>query len=302
MANPEPRSDTDANAGPDYVDYLITKRAAVAPAVAAAIDGIDLPDQRRAPRILDAGTGAGGAVPDLVRLLGPADGTIVPVDVDPRAVDLARGHCGDPRVEVRLGDLREIAAAPSAHGGPFDLIFASDVIWPVTFPDPGEVVAELAGALRPGGVLALYTDNYYQSMFLPGHSRLERLIRTASELTWGLPDDGSTHYERLGAWMDDAGLSDVTVRVLPLSAAVSQPEARAYLETAVWPEMSHAVTANGQAVGMSDGGIARAHALLDPASPDWVGADPHGYVVQPTLLWTGRVPDGLSDRAGSESA
>lgn len=72
------------------------------------------------------------------------------------------------------------------------------MVWPATFDDPARVVAELAGALTPGAVLALFTTNYYQSMFLPGHSRLERLIRTASEITWGLPDDGPTHYERLG--------------------------------------------------------------------------------------------------------
>jgi hypothetical protein len=38
-------------------------------------------------------------------------------------------------------------------------------------------------------VVALFYSNYYQAMFLPGHSRLERQLRTASELRWGLPGD-----------------------------------------------------------------------------------------------------------------
>lgn len=189
-------------------------------------------------------------------------------------------------------DLQEVAAAPADCGGPFDLIWASDVVWPATFDDPSQVVAELSGALAPGSVLALFTTNYYQSMLLPGHSRLERLIRTASEITWGIPDDGPTHYERLGAWMRQAGLFEVTVRAFPVTAASSQPEPRPYLEQIVWPEILHAVDANGCAAGMTDEDIARANSPVTPESPDWVGADPHGYVVHPTLLWTGQAETG----------
>lgn len=289
MTSTEPTIDPgrpdEAATGPDYVDYLITKRDAVAAAVSAAISAIELPGRPR--RILDAGTGAGGALPPLLSIADPDTGQVLAIDVDPRAVALAREHTDDPRADVRVGDLRKVAAAPAENAGPFDLIWASDVVWPVTFTDPGQVVAGLAGALAPGGTLALFTDNYYQSMFLPGHSRLERLIRTASELTWTIPDDGPAHYERLGAWMRQARLQDVTLRVVPLSAATSHPATRAYLERSVWPEMRHAVAANGRAAGMTADDLGCAEELLDPKGPGWIGHDPDGYVVQPTLLWTG---------------
>lgn len=284
----------DTGEGPDtsrYVHYLITNRNFIVPAVSAAIRAIDL-NGRGALRILDAGTGAGGALPGLLDLLDPDQGTITAIDTDSRAVGLAARSTDDRRVRALQADLREVAAAPADCGGPFDLIWASDVVWPATFDDPAQVVTELAGALAPDGVLALYTTNYYQSILLPGHSRLERLIRTASEITWGIPDDGPTHYERLGAWMRQAGLREVTVRAFPVTAASSQQEARPYLEQIVWPEMLHAVDANGRAAGMSDDDIARARYLLSPESPGWVGADRDGFVVHPTLLWTGQTEKG----------
>lgn len=290
LAPTEEDSGADTGDGPDtsrYVHYLITNRDFIAPAVSAAIRAIDI-SKAGVLRILDAGTGAGGALPGLLGRLGPSGGGITAVDADSRAVGLATRSTIDRRVCALVADLRDVATAPAEFGGPFDLIWCSDVVWPATFDDPAQVVSELVGALSPGGTLALFTSNYYQSMLLPGHSRLERLIRTASELTWGIPDDGPTHYERLGAWMRSAGLQEVTVRAFPLAVMSSQPEARLYLSQVVWPEMVHAVDANGRAAGMTAEDIRRAHSLLDPESPDWVGADPDGYVVHPALLWTGR--------------
>ncbi|MQA11640.1 MAG: methyltransferase domain-containing protein [Pseudonocardiaceae bacterium] len=282
------------------MDYLLTNRDFTAPAVAAAIGvlGVDVTD--RPVRVLDAGTGAGGALRDLaglVRRAGNGEGTVRAIDIDARAVELASSQIADAQldhsVDLYVADLRDVAAEAAAAGRGFDVIWSADVVWPATFDDPATVVRDLAGALVPGGTLALFTTNYYRSMFLPGHSRLERLIRTASELTWGLPDDGSTHYERLGAWMRRAGLVDVGVRVFPVAASTAaEPAARAFLEQIVWPEMRHAVNSQGRAAGMSEADIARAEGLLDPARPTWVGADPDTFVVQPTLLWTGRAATG----------
>ena len=287
----------DTGAGPEvsgYVEYLLTNRDFTAPAVAAAVGTITVGARDLAPRVLDAGTGAGGALPGLVRLVravGRGNGQVVAVDLDERAVEVARAVLDDvamERVDLRVADLREVAAEAAAADERFDVIWSSDVIWPATFEDPAAVVQALTAALAPGGTLALFTTNYYQSMFLPGHTRLERLIRTASELTWGLPDDGPAQYERLGAWLRQAGLREVTVRVFPVSSVASEPAARAFLTRIVWPEMRHAVASHGRAAGMSDADVARAGELLDPGSPAWIGADPDTFVVQPTLLWTGR--------------
>lgn len=297
-ANDDYSRRNDTGAGPDasrYVDYLMTNRDFTASAVAAAIATIELAKSGHPVRVLDAGTGAGGALHGLADLVRDSQGTVVAVDLDPRAVEVARGLLEGSSlkdyVDLRAADIRDVVQEASAGDGLFDLVWSSDVVWPATFDAPGSIVRLLADSLVPDGVLALFTTNYYQSMFLPGHSRLERLIRTASELTWGLPDDGPMHYERLGAWMREADLVEVTVRSFPLvvSSIADNFAARAYLEQIVWPEMRHAVSANGRAAGMTDYDVARAEELLDPTSPDWVGGDPASYVVQPTLLWTGRV-------------
>ncbi len=281
-----------------YVRYLVRNREFTAPAVAAAIATLGRTRPGPHTRVLDAGTGGGGALRGLAGLVRAAggDGTVAAVDADARAIAEARRLVDDLRLErlvgLRVADIRDVAAEASAAGGAFDLVWSSDVLWPTAFADPAEVVRALADALVPGGTLALFTTNYYQSMFLPGHSRLERLVRTASELTWALPADGPAHHERLGAWMRDAGLTGITLRVFPLVASpvTADPAARAYLEQIVWPEMRRAAAANGRAAGMTDSDLVRVEALLDPTGPTWIGADPTTYAVQPTLLWTGRAP------------
>ncbi len=284
----------DSGAGPDTsrkIDYLALNRRFTAEVIEQAVSAL-APQSDGRLRVLDAGTGAGGALPELIALARAGRGSVLAVDLDAEAVEVARAHVvalgAEQMAEVRIADLREVAQAAASSGGRFDVIWAADVVWPASFGDPATVVSELAGALAPGGVLGLFTANYYRSMFLPGHSRIERLIRTASELTWGIPDDGPTHYERLGGWMRAAGLSDVTLRVFPVAGSLADPVVREYVEQIVWPEMRHAVSAHGRAAGMSDRDIARAEALLDPDSPFYAGSDPDGFAMAPTLLWVGR--------------
>lgn len=47
------------------------------------------------------------------------------------------------------------------------------VAWPGNFDDPASIVARMARAVLPVGVVALFYSNYYQSLFLPGRSRLQ---------------------------------------------------------------------------------------------------------------------------------
>lgn len=271
------------------VPYLLANRAFVAPAVEQAVGAMDLPGRTR---LLDAGTGAGGGLAALARAAG-ARARVLAVDHDPDVLELARAHARAEgvadRVEVRAADLVDVLDE-AASGDGFDAIWASDVVWPGNFDDPRALVARAAAALRPGGVLGLFTSNYYQAMFLPGHSRLERAVRTASELHWGIPSGGPTHYERHAGWLAGAGLLDVRVRVFPRvgSPVDADPTVRPYLENAVWPELRESARARGADAGLSPDEVAEVVRLMTPGHPDHI-LDAEGYyMVHPTLLATGR--------------
>jgi hypothetical protein len=117
---------------------------------------------------------------------------------------------------------------------------------------------------------------------------LERLLKTASELRWGLPDSGPTHYERHVHWLVRAGLAtNVTVfpRIgFPIDA---DPAVRPYLEQTVWPEMLQSATSCGPEAGMSPADLEEATELLTPGSPRYVLDEPGYYVMHPTILATG---------------
>lgn len=268
------------------VAYLRTNRAFVAPAVDQAVRSLRIAD---GARVLDAGTGAGGGLVALAR--AAADVRVVAVDLNPAVLDLAAEHAEhlgvDGQVTLRTADLHAVL---DESAGEFDVIWASDLVWPGNFEDPADTVRRMAATLAPDGVLALFYSNYYQAMFLPGHSRLERALRTASELRWGLPGAGPTHYERHVGWLGEAELRDVQLRVFPRVGfpVDADPAVRAYLEQAVWPDLRQSATSHGRAAGMSDVDVEAAMELLTPGSSRYVLDDPGYYVVHPTILATGR--------------
>ncbi|MEU1898644.1 class I SAM-dependent methyltransferase [Nocardiopsis dassonvillei] len=274
------------------IPYLLANRAFVAPAVEQAVGAMDLSGRTR---LLDAGTGAGGGLVALARAAGPR-ARVLAVDRNPDVLDLAREHARSEgvsdRVEVRAADLVDVLDEAAGSGDGFEAIWASDVVWPGNFDDPGDLVARAVRALRPGGLLGLFTSNYYQAMFLPGRSRLERAARTASELNWGLPSGGPAHYERHTAWMAAAGLLDVRVNVFPRvgSPVDADPTVRPYLENVVWPEMRESVLKRGTEAGLSGEEVGEVERLLTPGHPDYVLDAPGYYMVHPTMLALGRRP------------
>ncbi|WP_162322098.1 class I SAM-dependent methyltransferase [Nesterenkonia haasae] len=114
------------SSGPDtsrYEEYLVLNRAFTAPAVHEAITSIELSLTGTPLRILDAGTGAGGALPALaVRAQESGAGCVTAIDLDPRAVTAARNYVDQQdrqnAVEVREGDLLQLAEQASEDGPP----------------------------------------------------------------------------------------------------------------------------------------------------------------------------------------
>lgn len=273
--------------------YLTANRDFAAPAVEQAVASLHIPE---GGRVLDAGTGGGGALPQLAQAVG-MEGNVLAVDINPAVVALAAEHAAQAGVAdwttVRTGDVADVLAyAGSAPGNAFDAIWAGDVVLPGNFDDPADIVAQMAAALRPGGVVALFYSNYYQSMLLPGHSRLERALRAASELRRMLPSNGPRHYERHLTWLLAAGLDRVALRVFPRVGfpVDDDPTVRAYLESAVWPELRESAAAHGADAGLSPADLDELRHLLTPSDPRYVLDEPGYFVMHPTILATGRRP------------
>ncbi len=113
------------------------------PAYAAVLE--QLPEQGR---LLDVGCGEGYLLA-LARTTTPAL-DLQGVDHDERRVDQGRRVLGDePRLILTVGDIRTVPL-PSA-----DVVTCLDVLHYMPPKQQDEVIARLAGAVRPGGVLFL---------------------------------------------------------------------------------------------------------------------------------------------------
>jgi SAM-dependent methyltransferase len=93
---------------------------------------------------LEIGAGTGSIAGWLAATVGPA-GRVLVTDIDTRFLDQVSG----PPVEV----VRHDVTCDPIEQDAFDLVHARAVL--MHLPSPGQVVARLARALRPGGVLVL---------------------------------------------------------------------------------------------------------------------------------------------------
>jgi demethylmenaquinone methyltransferase / 2-methoxy-6-polyprenyl-1,4-benzoquinol methylase len=104
-----------------------------------------LPPERAGERVLDLATGT-GAFPAILRRAG-RKGTIIGIDRSAAMLSRAREKCaGMDRVFLARGDLNDLPVAEGA----FDVILLGYGLRYIG--DLGGAVAELHGALRPGGV------------------------------------------------------------------------------------------------------------------------------------------------------
>lgn len=110
-------------------------------------------------RVLDLGSGAGNVARLAAELVGP-DGSVVGIERDPAAVELARRHTDQPNVEFRLGDIQTLEGVEDG----FDAVVGRLVIMYLT--DPVEGLRRAAARVRPGGLVCLQeTDLEYLSAY-----------------------------------------------------------------------------------------------------------------------------------------
>ena len=168
--------------------------------------------------LLDAGCGGGLAAEPMARL-GAA---VTAIDAEPETVAIARAHAlsGGLEIDYRTGAVASLAPAR------FDAVLALEIVEHV--PDLEAFAAELAAALKPGGLLLFSTINRtamslltaklgaeYVLGWLPvGTHRFQRFVRP-SELARaarraGLrpgPLSGMTYRPLAGAWSLSRNLS-----------------------------------------------------------------------------------------------
>lgn len=286
-----------------FVTYLTTARDFLAPVVEQAVASLDLV---AGARVLDVGTGGGGALPPLVRAVGTA-GNVLAIDLQPEVVTIASNYAEKAgiadQVTIQVGDVVDVLAdAATAPEKAFDAIWAADVILPGTpgvpgipgaFEEPADIVRQMIQAVRPGGIVALFYSNHDRAMFMPGDSRcLERSVRNAAEFHEG-EFDGLRHDERYPAWLMNAGFDDVSLRMYPRVGFPidSDPTIRPLLESFVWPGLRETATVSGALAGLSEEEVDKFQRLLTPGDPLYVLDDPGYFIAFPTILATGRRPE-----------
>ncbi|MGX1885202.1 class I SAM-dependent methyltransferase [Streptomyces sp. NPDC055287] len=116
------------------------------PAYAAAVADVGL---RPGDAVLDAGCGTGRPLPFLREAVGPS-GTVLGADVTPAMLEAAVHAGRDRDAQLLIADVERLPV----RTGTLDAVFAAGLI--AHLPRPAENLRELARAVRPGGLLALF--------------------------------------------------------------------------------------------------------------------------------------------------
>jgi SAM-dependent methyltransferase len=153
--------------------------------------------------LLDVGCGPGFATLDLADIVG-RQGRVVAVDRSRRFLDALQSR-GLPNVETRELDLDESPLPPVNADGAW-------VRWVFAFvKQPRTLLARVAAALKPGGVLAIHEYFDYASWrFRPRSEALEEFVRviiTSWRASGGEPDIGLD----LPVWLRELGFTNVSL-------------------------------------------------------------------------------------------
>jgi ubiquinone/menaquinone biosynthesis C-methylase UbiE len=100
-------------------------------------------------RVLDIGSGAGNVARLAAEIVGPS-GTVVGIDADPAAVELASQNNSSPNIEFRVADLRSL---DGIEGG-FDAVTGRLVL--MYLVDPVGALRQAASRVRPGGLVCMH--------------------------------------------------------------------------------------------------------------------------------------------------
>jgi ubiquinone/menaquinone biosynthesis C-methylase UbiE len=134
-----PAYDSLVGANPGYHEHL-----------QISVQRMNIPDQGRGLRLLDAGCGTGASTAALLAAAPEAE--IVAVDASQGMLDVAAAKSWPPSVRFTHTPIEGLADA--GIDGPFDGIFAAYLLR--NLADPDQQLARFRGLLRPGGTLAIH--------------------------------------------------------------------------------------------------------------------------------------------------
>ena len=169
-------------------------------------------------RVIDVGAGPGYATADLAEIVGP-NGAVLAVERSARFLEVARERCqrhGLENVEFREADLMEVSLGELGYD-------ASWCRWVASFvSSPQKLIANIAGALRPGGIAIFHEYSDYDTFrFMPMKPALENFSREVMA-SWRASGGEPNVARELPQLLRDAGF---TVReMIPRVRTVSQRE------------------------------------------------------------------------------
>lgn len=126
--------------------------------------------------VLEVGCGGGDLAFDIARIVGPG-GRVLATDIDQVKLDLAAREAAEhhlTNIQFRLANVTEPVPA-----GNFDLAHVRFVLTHLT--EPGQAVANIRAALRPGGTIVLEDIDFRGYFCYPDSPALWRYVHLYSE-------------------------------------------------------------------------------------------------------------------------
>ena len=192
-------------------------------------------------RVLDVGSGPGYATIDLAEIVGPT-GEVLGVERSVRFLEVARRACAERGLShVRF---READVVESEIGAlNFDFAWCR---WVASFvSSPAKLIANIAGALRSGGVAMFHEYSHYETFqFLPRRPALEEFSEKVTA-SWRAAGGTPNVAIEFPALLPDAGLEIIeahprVVTITPKSYVWQWPASFIEINLARLRELGHA--------------------------------------------------------------
>ncbi len=284
------------NSDAEYGEQEILYNRCMEPALRSAIGRLSLPPGSIG---LDAGCGPGGVFYLLDEATGSV-GHIVATDISPYLLGMAREEIAannlQDRVTLFCGSLGQQLPLPESC---LDWVWTADVLTSDGgkrgFPDPAEVIRDMARVVKPGGQIAIFLGNRLGALYLPGYAHIENCLGTSVHLNYRKQDRFHPSFinENVLGWMRAAGLTH-----LRMSAHITEyqsplhPDVIRYIQKFIF-EAEYAPTSElkqyAHGIGLTEAEWETWLDISNPQSPNYILTQEDYYCVRFGTLAVGHV-------------